>query len=85
MRWSMNLPSTTVKIEQALILITVSSWRCQMLVTSRMTTPPSSCQTLTSGCASDFTRPRRVTIRSSMASRPMIVGALAKVRVMSSA
>ena len=85
MRWSMNLPSTTVKIEQALIFTSVSSWKRHMLVTSKITTPSSSCQTLTSGCASDFTRPRRVTIRSSMASRPMIVGALAKVRVMSSA
>ena len=41
MRWSVNLPSTAVKIEQALIFTSRSSWKRQMLVTSKMTTPPS--------------------------------------------
>ena len=85
MRWSVNLPSTRVKIEQALILISVSSWRRQMLVTSKMITPPSSCQTLISGWASDLTLPSRVVICASMASRPVMVGALAKVNEMLSA
>ena len=35
MRWSLNLPSTMVKVEQALMWISLSSWRRQMLVTSR--------------------------------------------------
>src|SRR5688572_16218230 len=37
MRWSVNLPSTRVKIEQALILTSRSSSKRQMLVTSKMT------------------------------------------------
>ena len=85
MRWSVNWPSTRVKIEQALTFTSLSSWKRQMLVTSKMTTPPSSCQTLIYGCANDSTLPSRSTMRASTVSRPVIVEELAKVWVMSSA
>src|SRR3954468_9205425 len=84
MRWSVNLPSTRVKIEQALIFTSRSSWKRQMLVTSKMTSPPSSRQTLISGCASDSTLPSTVVIWFSMASRPVMVGALVNVNETSS-
>src|SRR3954453_12393885 len=78
MRWSVNFPSATVKIEHALIVASTPSGKRQTLATSKTTTPSSSCQTLIRGCARDSTLPSSVVICARTASRPVTVGALAE-------